>query len=150
MAHKRHHRSYRRRHNPLGISGGVVKDAAYVAAGAIGSPMLAGFLGQSGWLDVAATAAAAVALSYGGKMIGGESAKEELLKGGLAATIIKAIKAAGFGSSLGLGLYVPSYFPIPTGSDAYGRVSPPIAALPASVPTKGMAGYQRFRSRFMR
>ena len=152
MAHRRSHRSYRRRrHNPLGLSSATVKDAAFVAGGAIGSPLVARLLNQSGWLDVAATGAAAVALSYAGKMVAGESAAEEVLKGGLAATIIKAIKQAGFGNSLGLGSYVQNYFPLPTSSDAYGRVAPPIAALPAAaVPSKGMAGYQRFRSRYMR
>lgn len=150
MAHRKHHSYRRRRHNPFGVSSAIVKDAAFVTAGAIGSPLVAGFLGQTGWLDVAATAAAAVALSYGGKMVAGESAQEEVLKGGLAAVIIKAIKQAGFGGSLGLGSYVQNYFPIPTSSDSYGRVAAPFAALPAAVPTKGMAGYQRFRSRYMR
>lgn len=152
MAHHRHHRvRYRRRRNPLGLSTATVKDAAFVAGGAIGSPLVARLLNQSGWLDVAATGVAAVALSYAGKMVAGESAAEEVLKGGLAATIIKAIKQAGFGGSLGLGSYVQNYFPIPTSSDAYGRVSPPIAVLPAAtVPSKGMAGYQRYRSRYIR
>lgn len=150
MAHRHHRVRYRRRHNPLGLSTATVKDAAFVAGGAIASPLVARLLNQDGWLDVAATGAAAVALSYAGKMVAGESAAEEILKGGLAATIIKAIKTSGFGGSLGLGSYVQSYFPIPTASDAYGRVAPPIAALPAAVPSKGMAGYQRFRSRYMR
>jgi hypothetical protein len=150
MAKKRHHRTHRRRHNPLGISGGVVKDAAYVAAGAVGSPMLARMLGQAGWLNVAATAAAAVALSFAGKFVGGASAQEEILKGGLSATILAAVKESGMGASLGLGSYVPSYFAIPTASDPYGRVASPFAALPAA-PARGgaMAGYNRYRSRFV-
>src|SRR6266542_5706159 len=85
--HRRHHRS-RRRRNPFGISGGVVKDAAYVAVGVVGSPMVANFLGQSGWLNVLAIAGSALGLSYVGKMIGGATAGEDGLKGGLSATIL--------------------------------------------------------------
>jgi len=147
---KRHHHHRRRRHNPFGISGGVVKDAAYVAAGAVGSPIVAGMLGQTGWLNVAATAAAAVGLSFAGKFVGGASAQEEILKGGLSAAILAALKQSGIGASLGLGSYVPTYFPLPTGSDAYGRVASPYVALPAPAARgRGMAGYSRFRSRFV-
>ncbi len=149
--HNRHHRIRRRRHNPFGVTGEIFKDAAFVTAGAVGSPMLANFLGQSGWLNVAATAGAAIALSFGGKVVGGPKAQEEVLKGGLAATIVAAIKQAGFGSALGLGSYVPSYFSVPTASDVYGRVagSPyPMPALPAPANAKGMGRYTRFRSRY--
>jgi len=149
MAKRHHHRS-RRRHNPFGISGNVVKDAAYVAAGAVGSPIIAGMLGQTGWLNVAATAAAAVALSFAGKFVGGASAQEEILKGGLSAAILSALKQSAIGASLGLGSYVPSYFAIPTASDAYGRVASPYAALPAPAARGGsMSGYTRYRSRFV-
>jgi hypothetical protein len=78
----------------------------------------------------------------------GAAAAEELLKGGLVATIIKAIKQSGFGSSLGLGLYQTSAFTLPTSSDAYGRVLPMLPAAPAV--RAGLGGYQRFRSRFVR
>jgi hypothetical protein len=146
MAHRRHHHHRRRRHNPFGISGNVVKDAAYVTAGAVGSPYVANMLGQSGWLAVAATAAAAVALSFGAKFVGGASAQEEVLKGGISAAILAALKESGIGARIGLGSYVPSYFALPTGSDAYGRVASPFA-LPAA-PARSLSGYQRFRSRF--
>lgn len=142
----RHHRHHHRRHNPFGISGNVIKDAAYTTAGALAAPYIGSLLGQSGWLDVAATAGAGMALSYGGKMVLGAAAAEELLKGALVATIIKAVKQAGFGSSLGLGMYVNSNFPLPTASDAYGRVVP---MLPPARPSGGkLSGYNRFRSRY--
>jgi len=143
--HRHHHRRHRR--NPLGIDGSVVKDVAYNGAGAIASLYLAGLLGQSGWLDVAATAGAAVAASFAGKYVGGASASEELLKGGLLAAFFKAIKQTGLNVP-GLGMYSNAYFPIPTSSDAYGRTSAPMLALPPSA--KGVAGlgYQRYRSRY--
>ena len=143
--HRHHHRRHRR--NPLGINGTVVKDVAFNGAGAIASLYLAGLLGQTGWLDVAATAGAAVAASFAGKYVGGPSASEELLKGGLLAAFFKAIKQTGLNVP-GLSGYVPGYFPIPTSSDAYGRASAPMLALPPSA--KGVAGlgYTRFRSRY--
>jgi hypothetical protein len=151
----KHHRHYRRRHrhNPFGITGNVVKETAYVAVGAVGSSWLAKFAGQSGWLDVGATAVAALVASYAGKFIDGATASEELLKGGLVVTILKALNQAGV-SVPGLGSYVPNYFSAPTTSDAYGRASAPVAMLPpapAGAGGKGM-GYGvggRFRSRFI-
>jgi hypothetical protein len=161
--HRHHHR--RRRHNPFGLSGGVVKDAAFNAAGALGSLFLAGFVGQSGWADVAVTGAAAVAASFAGKFVGGASASEELLKGGLTATIIKALHQAGFAKSIGLGLYAPSWFGVPTASSQYLQASqanmgpyrrgagtiffPGPGGAPA-LPPAGVAGmgFHRFRSRY--
>lgn len=121
MAHKAksHHHHYRAR-NPLGISGKVVKDAAYNTAGALGTMFLAGQFSSSGWAGVGISAAAAVALLFGGKMFGPE-AGEELFKGGLTATIISALHQAGFAQNLGLGLYSPSWFGVPTASDQYLR-----------------------------
>jgi hypothetical protein len=142
---KRHHHIRRRRHNPFGITGNVVKDAAYVTAGAVGSPFLASRLGQSGWLNVAATAAAAVALSFAGKFVGGASAQEEILKGGISATLIAALKQSGMGSMIGLGSYNNVYFPLPTSSGPYGGVASPFA-LPAA--GAKLSGYNRFRSRY--
>lgn len=144
--HRRHHHRRHRRHNPLGISGSVIKDAAYTTAGALAAPYIGSLLGQSGWLDVAATAGAGVALSYGGKMVLGAAAAEELLKGALVATIIKAVKTAGFGGSLGLGMYVNSNFPLPTASDAYGRVVPMLP--PAPPAGKHLGAYRRFGARY--
>ena len=95
-----------------------------------------------------ATALASVVASYAGKFVGGASASEELLKGGLTATIIKALGLAGVPGVPTLGLYANSYFTAPTSSDAYGRASAPVAMLPPA--SKGMngLGYQRYRSRF--
>lgn len=115
-----HHHAHHHRHNPFGISGGVIKDSAYNAAGALGSMFLSSKIGQSGWMDVAATAASAVGLSWLGKSMGG-SAGEEMLKGGLTASIIKALHQAGFSSAMGLGSYAPSWFGVPTASSQYLR-----------------------------
>lgn len=117
-AHHHHHR-----HNPFGLSANVVKDSAYNAAGALGSLFLSGMLGQSGWTDVLATAGSAVGMSFAGKMLGGGPASEEFLKGGLTATIIKALHQAGFAKNLGLGLYAPSWFGVPTASSQYLQAS---------------------------
>lgn len=122
---KKHHHHHRR--NPFGVSGAVVQDAAYNAAGALGSLWLTGLLPAfaSGWTGVAATGGAAVAMSFVGKMFGGARTSEELLKGGLTATIIKALHQLGVAQNLGLGLYQPSWFGIPTSSDQYLRASAP-------------------------
>jgi len=150
MAHHRHHHR-RRRHNPFGMSGTLVKDVAFNVAGLAGANFGASFLGQSGWLDVAATAAAALAVSWAGKAVAGAPASEELLKGGILAALIKAIKQTGVAVP-GLGYYQPNYFSAPTSSDAYGRATAPTIMLPAAAPGgKGM-GYGpggRFRSRFI-
>jgi hypothetical protein len=166
----KHHRRHNRRHrrNPFGISGGVVKDAVYSSGGALGALWLAGQLNMSGWAGVAATGGAAVAASFLGKMVGGEAAAEEVLKGGLTATIISAMHQAGFAKNLGLGLYAPSWFGVPTASSQYLRAYPsnaqsrqgggtvfattssgaivPVAVAP-SAGVSGM-GFHRFRSRY--
>jgi hypothetical protein len=142
--HHRHHH-HRRRRNPFGISSGVVKDAAYNAGGALAALYLAPLARQSGWLDVGATAVAAWVASFAVKFFGGASASDEILKGGLTATIIKAIHQAGFARSIGLGLYQSSYFSVPTASDAYGRTAPPLLPAP---PSGRLGAYDRYRSRF--
>lgn len=143
--HRRHHRHHRR--NPFGVSGSLVKDVAFNVAGMAGSNWGASFLGQSGWLDVAATAAVAVGISFLGKSFAGAPASEELLKGGILAAAIKAVKQSGIAVP-GLGTYANSYFPVPTASDAYGRASSPVAYLPAPKGMQGL-GYDRYRSRFL-
>jgi hypothetical protein len=139
---KHHRRHHRRRSNPFGVSGSVVKDVAFNAAGMAGANFGASFLGQSGWLDVAATAAAAVAVSYLGKAVAGAPASDELLKGGILAALLKAVKQTGV-TVPGLGLYVNSTFPLPTSSNLYGQVLPPAIAAPA-----GKLNGMRYRSRF--
>jgi hypothetical protein len=171
MAYKRKH--HRRRRNPLGLSGGVVKDAMYTAVGAVGASALPGLVVPSfstGWAGVGATAAAAVGISMLARMVGGEAAATETLKGGLAATVIKALHAAGIGSTIGMGLYAPSWFGIPTSSSQYLQTAAPgqtfnrgrgalyfpgpgsaaVAALPATAGGTAPAhlGYHRFRSRY--
>jgi hypothetical protein len=147
---KHHHHHRRHRRNPLGVSGTLVKDVAFNAVGMAGATWGASFLGQSGWLNVAATAGAALAVSYAGKAVAGAPASEELLKGGILATLLAAIKQSGISipGLSGFGMYAPAYFPVPTSSDAYGRASAPMLALPPSA--KGVAGlgYQRYRSRY--
>ena len=159
----RHHHHHRSRRNPFGISSGVIKDAVYSSGGALGSLWLAGQFNMSGWAGVAATAAAAVAASFAGKMVGGAAAAEEVLKGGLAATIISAMHQAGFAKNLGLGLYSPSWFGVPTASSQYLRAYPgnayarqgagtliPGGAIVVAPPAAGVSGmgFHRFRSRY--
>jgi hypothetical protein len=124
---KKHHHHHGHRHNPFGLSGAVMQDAAYNAAGALGSLYLTNLLPtlSGGWTGVAATGGAAVAMSFVGKMFGGARTSEELLKGGLTATIIKALHQLGVAQNLGLGLYTPSWFGIPTSSDQYLRAAAP-------------------------
>lgn len=167
---KKHHHHYRR-HNPLGISGAVMTDALWNTGGALGSLWLTGLLPalSQGWAGVAATGGAAIAMSFAGKMVGGPRVSEELLKGGLTATIIKTLHQLGVAQNLGLGLYSPSWFGIPTSSDQYLRSAAPgrewnrgagsiwfpgpggvpQLALPAHAAAgmKGM-GFHRFRSRY--
>jgi len=151
MAKHHHHRRHHYRHNPFGVSGTLVKDVAFNVVGLAGSNFGASFLGQSGWLDVLATAGAGLAIAWAGKAVAGAPASEELLKGGILAALIKAIKQTGVAVP-GLSLYVPNYFSAPTASDAYGRATAPTIMLPAPAPGgKGM-GYGpggRFRSRFI-
>jgi hypothetical protein len=160
--HRRHHR---RRHNPFGLNAGVVKDAAYNAAGALGALWLSSLSSfasfSSGWAGVGLTGAAAVAVSFGGKFVGGPRASEELLKGGLTATIIKAIHQAGMFTSIGLGSYGASWFGVPTASNQYLRAYPGnmpgrqgagtviVGGVPM-LPAAGVSGlgYHRFRSRY--
>jgi len=155
--HKKHHYHRRRLSNPFGITGGIVKDAAYVAAGAVLSPIVATkFLPSmsAGWSGVGTTALAAVGISFGAKMIGGPTAQTEVLKGGLAAAVLKALNTAGItAASFGLGLYAPGYFGVPTHSDQYlrsyfGNGDQPYAP-PALPPASGTRlGFQRYRSRY--
>lgn len=118
--HHHHHHHNRHRHNPFGLSANVVTDSAYNAAGALGSMFISSKLGQSGWTGVAATAGSAIGMSFVGKFLGG-TAGEEMLKGGLTATIIAALHQAGFAGQFGLGSYAPSWFGIPTASSQYLR-----------------------------
>jgi hypothetical protein len=169
--HRKHHRS-RHRKNPLGLSSGIVKEAAFVAAGAVGAAALPGMIAptfSSGWAGVAASAAAAIGMGFAGKMVGDHGG--DMLKGGLAITVLKALKQAGVNTP-GLGLYAPSWFGIPTASSQYLVASPgnipvnrgagtlvatpsgpvlvPAAAGAAAAGShvSGRLGYHRFRSRY--
>lgn len=167
MAHRHRHHSGRRhrRHNPFGVSMSVVKDAGYNTLGALGSLYLASMFSQTGWAGVGVTAVASVAAFFAGKTVLGEPAGEEMLKGGLTATIIRALHQAGVAQSIGLGMYAPSYFAVPTSSSQYLQSAAPgmtfrrgsgsiffpgpgaVPALPAAPPASGM-GFHRFRSRY--
>jgi hypothetical protein len=160
--HKKHHHRHHR--NPFGISGGLVKEAAFVAAGAVGAAALPGMIAPSfstGWTGVAGSAAAAVATGFITRMLGDHA--NDALKGGLAIAVLKALKQLGINTP-GLGLYAPSWFGIPTASSQYlqaangnqpgfnrgggtilfpGPGAPMVAAAPA-----GRLGYHRFRSRY--
>jgi hypothetical protein len=172
--HKKHHHHHRHHHgrNPFGISGGVVKDAAWVAGGAIAAAALPNMVAPTfagGWTGVFAKAAASVAASFLGRMVGGPTAAAEALKGGLAITLLAALKQGGVNVP-GLGLYAPSWFGIPTASSQYlqaaagnqpgfnrggGTIIFPgpqgpvvVPATPANVAAKSALGYHRFRSRY--
>jgi hypothetical protein len=167
--HRKHHHKHHRK-NPFGLSAGIVKEAAFVAAGAVGAAALPGMVAPSfstGWGGVAASAAAAVAMGFVGRMIGDTGG--DALKGGLAITVLKALKQAGVNTP-GLGLYAPSWFGIPTASSQYLVASPgnlpvnrgagtlvatpsgPVLVAPPAGGTgahvSGRLGYHRFRSRY--
>jgi hypothetical protein len=168
MAYRRRHHHRHHRRNPLGISGGLVKEAAFVAGGAVAAAALPGMVAPSfstGWAGVAATAAAAIGAGFVGRMIGGPSGGADMLKGGLAITVLKALNLVGIRTP-GLGLYAPSWFGIPTASSQYlqagqgnqpgfnrgggtivfpGPGGVPMVATPAA---GGRLGYHRFRSRY--
>src|SRR5271167_924987 len=94
--HRKHHHHRHHRKNPFGLSGGIVKEAAFVAAGAVGAAALPGMVApsfSSGWSGVLASAAAAIGMGFVGKMIGDHGG--DALKGGLAITVLKALKQAG-------------------------------------------------------
>jgi len=166
--HSSHHRRHHR-HNPFGVSTGTLRDAVYVAAGAVGASALPGMVAptfSTGWMGVVSTGVAAVGVSFLARMIGGESGANEALKGGLAAMVIRALHQAGIGKNLGLGLYAPSWFGIPTASSQYLQaaagnmpgfnrgggtiVFPGQGGVPvvAAAPPAGRLGYHRFRSRY--
>ena len=166
MAYRRRHH-HRRRRNPLGISGGLVKEAAFVAGGAVAAAALPGMVAPSfstGWTGVLASAAAAVGASFLGRMVAGPQGAADVLKGGLAITVLKALKQAGINTP-GLGLYAPSWFGVPTASSQYlvaGNANQPGynrgggtilfpgpgAPVVATAPAAGRLGYHRFRSRY--
>ena len=165
MAYHRKHRHHHRRHrrNPLGLSGGLVKEAAFVAAGAVGAAALPGMIAPSfstGWTGVLASGAAAIAMGFATKMLGDHNS--DAVKGGLAITVLKALKQAGINTP-GLGLYAPSWFGIPTASSQYlqaangnmpgfnrggGTIIFPGPSAPAPAPVKSNLGYHRWRSRY--
>ena len=150
VRHNRHH--YQRR-NPLGVNQAVLKDAAFGSAGALGALWLSGMLPSynTGWTGVGLTGAAAVVASMGARALAGGPAGDEVLKGGLIATLIRAVHQAGMLSSITMSGYVQSYFPLPTASDAYGRVTAsPYPLPPAPAKSKGVSGLgnRRFASRW--
>jgi hypothetical protein len=166
--HKHYHR--RHRHNPFGIGKGVFMGAAWSAAGALGALWAGSLFPQfsAGWAGVLTTGAAAVAISLGSGLVGGgATAKEELLKGGLTATIIRALHEMGVAKNIGLGLYAPSWFGVPTASSQYLQASQanigpfrrgagtiffpgPGGAMVPAAPPPGVSGlgFHRFRSRY--
>jgi hypothetical protein len=87
-------------------------------------------------------------------MIGGPAGGADMLKGGLAITVLKALNQAGIRTP-GLGLYAPSAFAIPTSSSQYLRAGGPtgggsLQVFPqvAAPAAHGRLGYHRFRSRY--
>lgn len=161
--HRKHHHHRRHRRNPLGLSGGLVKEAAFVAGGAVGAAALPGMVAPSfstGWSGVLASGLAAVGVGFVARMLGDHN--NDAVKGGLAITVLKALKQAGINTP-GLGLYAPSWFGIPTASSQYlvaangnqpgfnrgaGTIVFPGPQGPAPVAVKSNLGYHRFRSRY--
>lgn len=145
--------SRRRRHNPFGVSNQAIKDGLIVGAGALGTLYADGFFNQSGWADVGTTAIAALGIFLAAKAVTNESNAEELFKGGIAATGIKAVHQLGFLKNLGLGTYVPGWFAVPTASDQYLRTSAGnVRGVPPPLPAAGVSGYNapgRARSRYV-
>jgi hypothetical protein len=122
--HRHHHRRHNRhrRHNPFGVRGTVISDSLYTAVGAIGVPFAAGFFNLSGWADVGATFGISLVAPMVAKMAGmGGSVAEEIMKGGIAAGMIKVANQFGLTQKLGMGLYAPSWFGVPTASSQYLR-----------------------------
>jgi hypothetical protein len=157
VAYRRRHHHHRRR-NPFGISGGIVKEAAFVAGGALASAALPGMVVPSfstGWTGVLASGAAAVAAGFLGRMVGGPTGGADALKGGLAITVLKALNMAGIRTP-GLGLYAPSAFAIPTSSSQYLRSGGSVGGgslivnpvVPIAAGQQSRLGYHRFRSRY--
>src|ERR1700687_5829834 len=167
MAYRRRHRHHHRR-NPLGISGGLVKEAAFVAGGAVAAAALPGMVASrfsTVGPGVLASGAAAVAAGFVGRMMAAPAGGADMLKGGLAITVLKALNQAGIRTP-GLGLYAPSWFGIPTASSQYLQASQgnqpgfnrgggtivfpgPGGAVVAAAPAHGgRLGYHRFRSRY--
>jgi len=163
--HRKHHRHHRHRRNPLGLSGGLVKEAAFVAAGAVGAAALPGMVAPSfstGWSGVLASGAAALGMGFVGRFLG-SNAGADMLKGGLAITVLKALNQAGIRTP-GLGLYAPSWFGIPTASSQYLQASagnlpgfnrgggtivfPGPGGAPVVAAKAAGVGYHRFRSRY--
>lgn len=159
-------RSYHRRrrhHNPFGVSGQLLTEAAWaVAGGVLARSVPQAILGanNSSWTGYAANAITTLGVGFfGGKMFGG-TAGDGLIIGGLVATISRVIsdKFGAMGGLLAgdpafhLGTYVNSSFAVPTASDAYGRVTsspypiplpPPSARMGAATPDRG-----RYRGRY--
>lgn len=118
----RHNRHHRHRRNPFGLAPSVFTDAFWNAGGALGTLAAANMVGQSGWTDVLATGGVALGLGILMKqVVKAGSSGEEVMKGGLTAAMIKAIHQLGFAKNLGLGLYAPSWFGVPTASSQYLR-----------------------------
>jgi hypothetical protein len=101
-------------------------------------------------------------MGFVGKMIGDTGG--DALKGGLAITVLKALKQAGINTP-GLGLYAPSWFAVPTASSQYLQAAAgnqpgfnrgggtiifpgPQGAPVVVAPKTAGVGYHRFRSRY--
>lgn len=146
------HRSFRRRHrNPLGVGRDELMLAGSAVVGGIGALALPAIVlpgSNTGAMGYAMNAAAALVLKYAGNMIS-KSVGDGFLVGGLVATGLRIAKD-NFGSSIpGLGAYWPSYFPVPTVSNAYGQTlqSPYPQPILAPAGKSGLSGTGRFRSR---
>lgn len=119
--HNRHHHHRRHhRHNPFGVRGTVISDSLFTAVGALGIPFVTSMFNLSGWADIGATFGVSALAPMVAKVAGlGSGQAEEVMKGGIAASIIKAAHQLGLSQRLGMGLYAPSWFGVPTASSQY-------------------------------
>ncbi len=158
--HYRHFR--RRRHNPMGISAGMFKKAAWAVGGGVATtaiPKLVLGTKDTGVMRNIAEVVTAVATGWAvGRFVGSEAGEAALI-GGLALAggrLFNEFLGPRVGLSYGLGLYNDTYFPIPTSSRGLLQTTDApmlraaVAAAAAQAPGLGaVAGkVARFRGRF--
>jgi hypothetical protein len=118
--HYRHFR--RRRHNPMGFDGGIVKKVAWGVGGGIATTAIPKLVLGTKDTGVMRNIAEVVTASVTGWAITrfvGKEAGEAALLGGLALAggrLFNEFLGPRIGLSYGLGLYNDTYFPIPTSS----------------------------------
>jgi len=152
MAHRKHHYSYRRHRNPLGVDSGTIKLAGWGTVGAIVArtvPAMALPSQNSGFTGYLLNFGTAIVASMLAKTVD-PGAAEAVLVGGFIGTALRIVtdnfgaKLVGLqgGDALNLGAYITSYFAVPTISNARGQTLnspyPQLVATPASGRVAGL------------